>query len=195
MTNYKLVVDQFLRRLRDQLRPLARAAFEKQQALAEDEAIEQERLRVGFLMGHAGCAIQMRDVLQSRGIDAGHRGGGSFIRPGPLPDRQLDRHACGIHALGIQPDHGREPVARGRAIEAGLLFDRRDPPRAPGAQDALEQRGAILEAPVEAALGDAEVFRQHLDADAVDAASGHLGKARLDPDVAFRIRIHPVTCC
>jgi len=44
-----LIFDQLLGGLRHQLRALARAAFEKQQALAEDEAVEQERLRVGFL--------------------------------------------------------------------------------------------------------------------------------------------------
>jgi hypothetical protein len=44
-----LLVEQFFGRLRDQLRALARAAFEKQQALAENDAVEQKRLRIGFV--------------------------------------------------------------------------------------------------------------------------------------------------
>ena len=68
-------------RLRHQLRALARAAFEKQQALAEHEAVEQERLRIGFLRHQAGGAIELPDILQPRRIDARHCVGGKLFRP------------------------------------------------------------------------------------------------------------------
>ena len=44
-----LAIQQRLGRFCDELRALALAALEKQQALTEDEAIEQESLRLGFL--------------------------------------------------------------------------------------------------------------------------------------------------
>jgi hypothetical protein len=42
------VFEQFLCRFRDQRRAVARSAFEKEQTLTEDEAVEQECLRIGF---------------------------------------------------------------------------------------------------------------------------------------------------
>jgi hypothetical protein len=57
------MVKQFFGRLCDQLRPLARPAFEKQQALAEYEAVKQERLSVRLLSRQTGCAVEMPDVL------------------------------------------------------------------------------------------------------------------------------------
>src|ERR1700693_787775 len=69
------LVEQFLGRFGDQLCALARTAFEKQQALAEDEAIEQESLRVGLLRCETRRAVEFADVLQPRGIDAWGRGG------------------------------------------------------------------------------------------------------------------------
>ena len=65
------VFDQLAGRLRHQLRALALAPLEKQQALAEDEAVEQEGLRVGFLGRKAGGAIELADIFQPRGVDAG----------------------------------------------------------------------------------------------------------------------------
>jgi hypothetical protein len=44
-----LVVDQLAGGFCDQLRPLSLAALEHQQALAEDEAVEQEGLGVGVV--------------------------------------------------------------------------------------------------------------------------------------------------
>jgi len=108
------------------------------------------------------------DILQPRGIDASHRRGRRLVGAGPLPDRQFDRHTLGIHALRIEPDQRFQPVARGCAVEAGLLFDRRNSPRAPALQDAVQQRRAVAETPVKAAFGDAEIFGQDLDPDTLD---------------------------
>src|SRR5262249_40393934 len=163
---------------------LARAALEEEQALAEDEAVEQERLRIGILGLEARRAIELRDVLQPRRIDARHRLRRRLVRAGPLPDRQLDRHAFGIHALGIQPDQRLQPVAGAFAIEARLLLDRGDTPLAPISEHAGEQRPAVAEAAVEAALGDAEVLRQHLDPDALDPRARQLVKSGPDPALA-----------
>ena len=121
-----LIAQQFLGGLRHQLRPLARSAFKEKQTLAEHEAIEQERLRVRFLRRQAGRAIEMPDILQPRRIDAGDRAGGNLVGPGPLPDRQFDRHVLGIHAPGIELDQRLQPLARGGAIKAGMFFDGRD---------------------------------------------------------------------
>ena len=49
-----LVLDQLAGRLRHQLRAPPRAALREQQALAEDEAVEQESLRIGFFRAEAG---------------------------------------------------------------------------------------------------------------------------------------------
>ena len=65
-----LLVEQFLGGARDQQRAAALAPFEKQQALAEDEAIEQEGLRVGFVRRKASGAVELADDLQPCGIDA-----------------------------------------------------------------------------------------------------------------------------
>src|SRR5881394_1722896 len=60
------VLNQLAGRLRHELRALARAPFQEQQALAEDEAVEQERLRVGFLGLQSGGAIELPDIFQPR---------------------------------------------------------------------------------------------------------------------------------
>ena len=57
-------------------------------------------------------------------------------------------------------------------------------PRAPVLQHAAEQRRAVVEAAVEAAFGDAEVLRQHLDPHALDAGSREFRESGLDPGVA-----------
>ena len=71
------------------MRALAGPAFEEQQALAEDEAVEQERLRVGFLRRQARGAIEMPDIPQPGDIDARHGGDKSLAtleaKYGPLP--------------------------------------------------------------------------------------------------------------
>ena len=80
-----------------------------------------------------------------------------------------------------------DALARACAIEAGLLFDRGNAPRTPRLQHALEQGGAIPEAPVEAALGDAEILGQHLHPYTFDAGSRDLLETGLDPGVAFAV--------
>src|SRR3954464_12794974 len=84
-----LVLEQCLGRSRDQLRTLPRPAFEEQQALAEDETVEQEGPGVGFVVAKAGRAIELADVLQPRRVDAGDRPGRGRVGSCPLPDRQL----------------------------------------------------------------------------------------------------------
>src|SRR3954469_20544516 len=85
------VLNQFAGRLRHQLRAFARAALEEQQALAEDEAVEQEGPCVGFLGLEAAGAIELPDIFQSRGVDAGDGVCGFFVAARPLPDRKLNR--------------------------------------------------------------------------------------------------------
>ncbi len=180
-----VVGEQLVGRLGQQLRALARAAFEKQQALAEDKAVEQEGLCIGLLSGQAGGAIELSDILQPRGIDAcGGRGGG-FVGTRPLPDREFDRHRLGVHALRIQRDDRLQPFAGARTVECSLLLDGGDAAVAPARQHGVQQCSAISKAAVEAALGDAEILRQHLDPYAVDAAMREFGEARRDPDIAL----------
>ena len=54
-------------------------------------------------------------------------------------------------------------------------------------QHGLEQRRAVAEAAIEAALGDAEVFGQHLDPHALDAGSCDFRKAGRDPGLVSRV--------
>jgi hypothetical protein len=48
-----------------------------------------------------------------------------------------------------------------------------------------KQCRAIAKAPVESALGDAEILGEHLDPDTFDAGARQLGKACLDPDIGL----------
>ena len=117
----------------------------------------------------------------------GCRAGRKLIGPGPLPDREFDRHAFGIHALGILRNQRLQPFAGGGAVEAGMFFDRGDAARAPVLQHGLEQGRAVAEAPVEAALGDAEFLGQNLDPHPLDAGPGDFFKAGLDPALAAHL--------
>jgi len=62
-----------------------------------------------------------------------------------------------------------------------------DTAAAPARQHGLEQGGAVAEAAIEAALGDAEVFGQHLDPHALDAGSCDFRKAGRDPGLVSRV--------
>ena len=101
-----------------------------------------------------------------------------------MPDREFDRHAFRIHPFRIKRDQRLQPLAGGGAVEAGLLFDRGDAARAPVLQHGVQQGGAVAEAAVEAALGDAEVLGQHLDPHALDAGPGDFLQPGLDPALA-----------
>ena len=129
----------------------------------------------------------MPDILQPGDIDARHRVGGKLVRAGPLPDRELDRHAFGIHALGVKRDQRLQPFAGGGAVEAGVSFDRGDAPLAPVLQHGFQQGRAVAEAAVEAALGDAEVFGQNLHPHPLDAGPGDFLQAGLDPALASHL--------
>ena len=65
-------IEQFLGRFCDQRRAFAPSRVQRD-FLAEDEAVEQERLRIGVVGRQTRRAIEMPDILQPRGIDAGHR--------------------------------------------------------------------------------------------------------------------------
>ena len=80
-----------------------------------------------------------------------------------------------------------QPLARGGAVEAGVLFDRGDAARAPVLQHGLEQGRAVAEAAVEAALGDAEVFGQNLHPHPLDAGPRDFLQAGLDPALAAHL--------
>jgi hypothetical protein len=104
-----------------------------------------------------------------------------------LPDRELDRHALRIEALGIELDHRSQSFAGLLPVETRLLRDCGDASLAPTFQHGIEQRGAVGKAAVEAALGDAKILGEHLDPHALDPRAGELGKACLDPDIALAV--------
>jgi len=79
------LLEQLLGRSCDQLRALSRALLEKKKTLAEDEAVEQERLRVRRFRRKPGGAVEFCDVLQPRGIDACNRTRRRLVGPRPLP--------------------------------------------------------------------------------------------------------------
>src|ERR1700756_1529484 len=118
-----VLVEQRLGRSGDKLRALALAALEEEQALAEDEAVEHEGFCIGLLARKPGGAIEPCHVFEPRRIDARDRIRRSCVRAGPLPDRKLDCHALGVGALGIELDDRFQPLARGAALEARMLFD------------------------------------------------------------------------
>ena len=64
------------------------------------------------------------------------------------------------------------------------MVDGGDAALAPGLQQGIEQRPAVLEAAIEPALGDAEALGNYLHSHAVDAGLGKLVEARLDPPCA-----------
>jgi hypothetical protein len=57
-------------------------------------------------------------------------------------------------------------------------------------QDTFEQRCAVPETPVKAALGHPKVFGQNLDPNALDPGSRDLLYSGLDPDIASAIGHH-----
>jgi hypothetical protein len=63
----------------------------------------------------------------------------------------------------------------------GLLADVADAPVAPEGQHRVLQVAAILEMPVEAALGDAEALGQDFDPQLLGAVLGHDRDRALDP--------------
>jgi hypothetical protein len=71
--------------------------------------------------------------------------------------------------------------SRSRAVTPSRLV------RAPGGEHRLHKCRAIAETPVEAAFGDAEVFRQHLDPHALRAGTRQLGESGLDPELGPRV--------
>jgi len=100
----------------------------------------------------------------------------------PGPDRELDARST----LGRAPPVGeRNHVAQALA---GIAACAREPARqrkrgtlAPGLQYAAEQIFTITEVPVEAAAGDTELPREHIDPNVVDAlAHQHIGGG-IDP--------------
>jgi hypothetical protein len=81
--------------LRDQLRALARAAFEKQQALAEDEAVEKECLRVG-LLGRKADARQSCPTFFSRAASLACGVSREARLPGTSARRRASRFSPGM---------------------------------------------------------------------------------------------------
>src|SRR6516225_3324510 len=149
------LLEQRLGRFRDKLCALALAAFEKEQALAEDEAIEQKGLCLGLVWRNPGRAIELANVFQPRRIDICNRFRRRLVRTGPLPDRKLNGDAFGVGPLRIEPNQGLQPLASGLSIAACLLLDRRNATGAPVGEHGRQQRGAVFEAAVEAAFSDA----------------------------------------
>src|SRR5262249_58515532 len=116
--------------------------------------------------------------------------GGALAGARPGADRELDRKALRVAPLEIDPDPGFPARACIFAGEPGLRLARRDAPAPPGLEQRVEQRAAILETPIEPALGDAEPFGQHFDPHAFDAGAADLLERGLDPHVAPAILRH-----
>ena len=155
--------------------------------MTEDEAIKQERLRVRLLRRKTGGAIEHGDVGKPRGVHARHGIRRHLVGSSPLPDRQFDRHAFRIHPLRIEADECFQPLTGAGAVEARLLFDRRNSARAPALQNAVKQSRTVAETTVKAAFGDPEVFGQHLDSNTVDARSRDFADPGFDPDLASAV--------
>lgn len=150
------------------------------QALAEQEGIEQHRARLGLRCGEAEAAIELLHCFQALGIHLAHGRCRHGVGARPLPDRQLDRHALGVGALAVALDEAVQALGR-RVAQLDVARQRLEAAVAPGREDRLEQRAAVLVAAIEAALGDAQPRRQHLDAHAIDAAARQLGQPGRHP--------------
>src|SRR5262249_44690958 len=61
---------------------------------------------------------------------------------------------------------------------------------APGREQRVEERAAVLEPAIEPALGDAEALRENLDAHLLDAASADLLEAGVDPGAMPAVVAH-----
>ena len=101
--------------------------------------------------------------------------------PRPLPDRKLNRHAPWIDCLGIKSNQFAQPLARGNAVEFGVLRNGGDTSLRPTFQDGGKQRATVGESSVETAFGYSEILSQHFDAHLLDAAARQRRKGGLDP--------------
>ena len=83
-------------------------------------------------------------------------------------------------------EQAAQPVARVAAARVDLGDHVVDDRPLPVVEQGLEQRGAVVEVPVEAALGGAELARQRLDAYGLRTAAGERVQAGGDPVAARR---------
>src|SRR5262249_3619447 len=154
------------------------------QALPEDEGIKQNGACAGFLGGPPKAAVELSYIAQARRVDALHRCTSSRIRTRPLADPAVGHHGLRNGAVGMESEERFQPLARALAGELSRFLDRGDAAAPPRFQHGIKQSPSILEASVEAALGDAEVRGQDLHPHALDAAAADLLQPSLDPHLA-----------
>ena len=86
-----------------------------------------------------------------------------------------------IDRFGIQPDQLAEPLARGNAVELGVLLDGGDASASPGFEHGAEEGAAVGKSSVEAAFGDAEILGQNFNAHVLDTAARQCREPSFDP--------------
>jgi len=156
------------------------APLAAQQRLAEQKRIEQQRARLGVGRRQAQTRKQRAYLGKPGRVHARDARSRALVPAREAADRQFHAQALGVGLAGVEIEHRREDVG-GRARLGRLGFDRRDARGRPRAERALQQILAILEMPVETALGHGEGAGQAFDAHARHAALRERGERLRDP--------------
>ena len=102
---------------------------------------------------------------------------GAVVVAGEGADRKLDRKSAHIAVPRVEVGEVAQVACPASPCRADLLADRGDASARPLRQHGVDQRAAVGEMPVEAALGDGERLGQRLDPHRFDAAIGQRSSA------------------
>ena len=150
--------------------------------VAADEQREgQHAAGLDVVLVGAELAEERAQVLHAPVVDPAQPLGDLAVAARPVPERQLDRE---IDRRG-QLEELLQLGSRVGRLALDARDDVLDPGLLPGVEHLVEQRLAILEVPVEAALGHPEGRGQRLDPHGVRASGGQRLQRRVDPGAAW----------
>ena len=122
------------------------------------------------LVGAEGAELRAH-VVHAAVVDTAQALGDGRVAARPVADREVDREDLVVG--GGELEEPLDPLAPvGLRVGVDALDDLVDARALPRVEHLLEQRGAVREVPVEAALGDADRLGERLDPDGLRAACG-----------------------
>jgi hypothetical protein len=158
------------------------------QTLSEHIGVEQQAAALRLVVGKTAGKEQFAGGFQTAVVDFLDHGGGLGVPASPFAYCQLDRDPLVVARGAVDLDQVQELLVLLAGRRHGLFVDVADATISPGRQNGIEEVLAVLEVPVETALGDAKVLRQNLDPHALHALFCEHRDGCFDPLVA-------VECC
>jgi len=148
-----------------------------------------------LVVGEPEGEEELARTVETIGVDFLDDGTDARVVARPVAYRQFDRDALAVAHGAIDVDD----VVDLRQFLAGngrrLLFEVAQAAFLPELQHGIEEILAVLEVPVEAALGDTEVLGQNLDAQARNPMLGEHVDGAFDPVVAVELCACPAFGC